>query len=168
MSTRAYEDANEINWIDYETGMNQGKEFDRLIIIDFYTDWCTWCQVMENSTYIDPVVVARSKEFVCIKVDGDRNVQLVNEYNIEGYPTTFFLMPDGSVFDKTVGYIEPEEFLQKMDDAISEYNEIKSGKSDNDQEPAYRLTSFSLMGIISVIVIVAIIIVLIRDSKRDN
>jgi thiol:disulfide interchange protein len=168
MSAQAYEDANEINWIDYETGMSQAESMDKPIIIDFYTDWCTWCQVMENSTYIDPVVVARSKEFVCIKVDGDRNEQLVNEYNIEGYPTTFFLMPDGSVFDKTVGYIEPDDFLQKMDAAITEYNDIKSGNSGSDQSPGFRLTSFSLMGIISVIIIVAIIIVLIRDSKKTT
>lgn len=104
-----------ITWHGFEEGMNLSLNQRMPAMVDFYTDWCTWCKEMDKNTYTDARVIERAGSMVCIKVDGDARPDLVSKYRVDGYPTTLFLNPDGSEKHRVVGYKPPEEFIKDMD-----------------------------------------------------
>lgn len=50
-------DATEIEWLDFETAIDRNAEERKFIIVDVYTDWCTWCKKMDASTFQNPSVI---------------------------------------------------------------------------------------------------------------
>lgn len=103
-----------ITWHDFETGMNLSLNLGMPAMVDFSTEWCSWCKEMDKNTFSDPRVINRSESLSCIRVDGDARGDLVTRYNVDGYPTTVFLNPDGSEKHRVVGYKGPDEFLKDM------------------------------------------------------
>jgi len=89
-------------------------------MIDFYTDWCGYCEDMDRDTYGDSRVIEKSKDFVSIKVDGDDRQDLINSYIITGYPTIVFLNSQGTEINRVPGYVPPGPFLDEMDKALKE------------------------------------------------
>jgi len=89
-----------------------------IVMADFYTDWCGWCKKLDKDTYSDGRVRAVAKNFVSVKIDGDKSTDLVRKYNINGYPTIMFLRPDGSEEKRIVGYVDAGRLIATMNDII--------------------------------------------------
>ncbi len=100
---------------DYETALANASALNRTVMIDLYTSWCHWCDTLDAETYSDGRVIARSTQFVCLKIDGDERSDLVERYDIRGYPTILFCDADGRELDRIVGYVEPDTLLEHMD-----------------------------------------------------
>jgi thiol:disulfide interchange protein DsbD len=110
----------EIKWRDYNEGLQLASSNNKPVMIDFYTDWCGYCDDMDRDTYGDSRVIEKSKDFVCIKVDGDVRQDLINSYAITGYPTTLFLNSQEAEINRVSGYMPPGPFLNEMDKALKE------------------------------------------------
>ena len=104
----------------YDEGMAKASSENKTILIDFYADWCYYCKEMDEETYSDTEVIEKSRSFICIKVDGDDNAELLEYYNVEAYPTTVFLYPNGTEIDRIVGYVDKDVFLDKMNEVLAE------------------------------------------------
>jgi thiol-disulfide isomerase/thioredoxin len=110
----------EINWLTYNAGMDKANNQNLPVIIDFYADWCGPCQNMDEQLYTDSRVITKSIGFAMIKVNGDYNRDLMNQYNVESYPTIVFLDRNGNEVDRWLGWgynIESQivQFLGYMD-----------------------------------------------------
>ena len=42
-----------INWLTWEEAMEKMEVEKRKIFVEVYTDWCTWCRKMDETTLID-------------------------------------------------------------------------------------------------------------------
>ncbi|MEX1138448.1 MAG: cytochrome c biogenesis protein CcdA [Bacteroidota bacterium] len=91
------------------------------VMMDFYADWCIPCLELDRRTFTDPSVIAASEEFVRLKVDLTRfdspeSEALRKQFDIAGVPTIVFLDRTGSevLSSRVVGYLPPDEFLEKM------------------------------------------------------
>lgn len=108
---------------------------EKLIIVDFYTDWCGWCKKLDAETYKDPEVAAlMNKYFYPIKFDAESKdtVQFANktygfksagsrgtnEFALEmasrpggriGYPTITIITAMGEKVTVEAGYKNPEK-----------------------------------------------------------
>lgn len=108
-----------ISWKDnINTALKEAKERRMPVMIDFYTKWCQWCKELDRNTYSDRKVNELSSNFVCVKVDAEKDTADAFKYDVRGYPTVIFLNSDGSYNSRVVGYREPLRFGKAMEAAM--------------------------------------------------
>jgi thioredoxin-related protein len=130
-----------INWLKYDVALEQAKKKKKHVIVDFATSWCGWCKKMAATTYQDTQVVNTiNRDFIPAIVDGDSyNVLKMKDgdvtekgitvqYQVTGYPTTWFLEPDGAKIAPAPGYIETKSMLYILDFVRTNANEKMSFK----------------------------------------
>ena len=113
-----------ITWVNYDEGIKLAEKLDKIIFIDFYTNWCKWCHKMDQDTFSDKKVIDYFNEhFIAIKVnaesktkmklpDGEFNGrELARMYGVRGYPTYWFVKSDGAKIDQLSSYLPPDRFL---------------------------------------------------------
>lgn len=94
-----------IVWYSYDEGMGIAQEQNKPVMIDVYTDWCTWCKELDRVVYPDHDVIKLSDEFVCIKIDADQQRDLAAKYNPRGgVPVVIFLRADDTEVHRLAGY----------------------------------------------------------------
>ncbi|NOY88011.1 MAG: thioredoxin fold domain-containing protein [FCB group bacterium] len=87
----------------------------KLIAIDFYTDWCSWCKKLDTEVYTDPKVISLfSHEMVLAKINAEKDTVLANEFHISGFPTIVLTDSDGKEIDRIIGYLPAADFLQTL------------------------------------------------------
>jgi len=112
----------EMVWQTFDYALlEKAKTRGEPVVLDFYADWCVPCKELDHKTYSDPSVIEYSERFVRLKVDLTKDesefVQGVKEkFKINGVPTIVFINKLGNEVDRlrTVGFIGPEEFLEKL------------------------------------------------------
>ncbi len=112
----------EIEWLTvYENAMEKAREKNRPVMIDFYTDWCSWCKQLDRTTYVDAAVTKRAEGFISLKIDADDQRPLAARYKVGAFPTILFINPEGIEIHRVVGFRPPEDFLKEMDTAMSAF-----------------------------------------------
>ncbi|MDX1961436.1 MAG: thioredoxin family protein [Leptospiraceae bacterium] len=107
----------EINWNpSYEKGLELAKSKGLPIIIDLYTDWCTYCKVLESKVFPNPEVETELKKFITIRINGDEYSELVSLYRVKGYPTVLFLDKNGAYLDRITGLPNTKIMTDKLKD----------------------------------------------------
>lgn len=105
-------------WFDFKTGMKLSKKHDKPTMIHFTTDWCGWCGKLEKDVYTVREVIETSRNFVCIKVDGDKEKQVVAYYKVKGYSTILFTNSKREEVHRLGGFMPAEGFLAQMKAAL--------------------------------------------------
>jgi thiol-disulfide isomerase/thioredoxin len=87
-----------IAWKPYEAGLALARKEKKPVCLVFFTEWCPHC-ANYSKVFHDPAVVAKSKSFVMIRLDKDKNDQLSGQYAPDGQyiPRTFFLSAAGEL-----------------------------------------------------------------------
>lgn len=113
-----------IEWLSFEDAYAKAIKEKKLMMVDVYTDWCSWCKVMDRETFGHPDIVqfARQK-MVMAKMNAESEArlrfqdkeltqrQLARSLGVTGYPTVVFFNERGEVLTNVSGYIPPDEFL---------------------------------------------------------
>jgi protein-disulfide reductase (glutathione) len=118
-----------IAWKPYADGLAEAKKDKKPVCLIFYTEWCPHCKNY-SAVFHDPKVVEKSKSFVMIRVDKDKEAALSKKYMPDGeyIPRTYFLASDGALdpeihaprpsykyfYDEN----KPEGVLAGMDEAL--------------------------------------------------
>ena len=92
----------------------------KLVMLDFYADWCVSCKEMEALTFSDPKVRAELDRMLLLQVDVTANNQddkaLLKRFSLFGPPGIIFFDPDGREIKglRVIGYQPPERFLKTL------------------------------------------------------
>ncbi|HET6756539.1 MAG TPA: thioredoxin fold domain-containing protein, partial [Burkholderiales bacterium] len=102
----------------------------RVVMLDFYADWCVACKEMERFTFSDPRVQARLKDAVLLQADVTANnaddSALLQRFKLFGPPGIIFYDPNGQELNfRVIGYQPPEKFLQSLDRVMSDDKEVQ-------------------------------------------
>lgn len=108
--------------ISFNTGsyaevIKKAKTEHKIIMADFYTDWCIWCRQLDMKVYTDPTIADyANKNQVNWKTDAEKGegIDLAKKYKITGYPTLVFIDGDGNEVDRIVGYFPAADFYGVM------------------------------------------------------
>jgi len=111
-------------WESFNAGMDKAKASKKTILVDIYTDWCSWCKKMDASTYSDTKVKEYlKKNFTIIKLNAEGKTPIVYKgksmspaefaqgMGVTGYPATLFMKSDGDGITLVPGYSEAPMFL---------------------------------------------------------
>jgi thioredoxin-related protein len=104
----------------YEELLAKAGAEERLIFVDFWTEWCTWCKRLDKDTFSNPEVVSAMQDILCYSVDAESRAgrPLASHFNVTGFPALILLNPDGSLRDQIGGYLPPDAFLQEIDRVV--------------------------------------------------
>jgi thiol:disulfide interchange protein DsbD len=96
----------------------------RLVMLDFYADWCVECKRMERNTFPDPRVRERLRDVVLLQADVTANdpaaLELLRAHELFGPPAILFFHPAAGELrsHRLIGYLSPEEFLLHLEQAL--------------------------------------------------
>lgn len=105
---------------NFDEALKKAKAGNKPILIDFWAEWCGWCHRLDKTTYVDPVVVARSEDFVAVKINteaGKTEELVALRYDVQNLPTIAFLSPGGHLVLRLNGFQGPGQFPRTMDNA---------------------------------------------------
>lgn len=84
---------------------------DKLIVIDFYADWCNPCKVI--SPIIEEISELYKNEIMVGKLDVDNNDDSASKYEVRNIPLVLFIK-NNKILDKIVGVVPKEVFIDKV------------------------------------------------------
>ncbi|MBP7052905.1 MAG: trypsin-like peptidase domain-containing protein [Phycisphaerae bacterium] len=89
---------------DVDQAIADARAEETPYFLDFETSWCGPCRQMDQLVYTAQPVVDAAKGIICIKVDGDIRKDLVDSYQVKGYPTGILSASDGREMRRFIGY----------------------------------------------------------------
>lgn len=110
--------ASAIGWErDLDAALKRANTEKKLVMIDFYTDWCHWCQRFDQTTLTDGAVQKAIARVVPVRLNAEREgAQEATRLRVDGYPTIVFLSASGAEVGRIPGYLEAGPFLEELED----------------------------------------------------
>jgi thioredoxin-related protein len=109
---------------DWVKAQALAKETGKPLVVDFYTEWCGWCKVMDRETFSDDdVKVKLTEEYVALKIDAEKGIglEVARKYRVTAFPTIGFFSSEGHLMGKALGYITLDKFPHLLD-SMAQYN----------------------------------------------
>ena len=84
---------------------------DKLVLIDFYADWCAPCKKMQP--YLNEISTDMVDKVRVIRINADENQALCKELKIDALPV-LQLYKNQNLIWKNVGFIEKSAVIEKL------------------------------------------------------
>ena len=128
---KAASSAVQIRWLTVDQVSASLQQQPRPVLIDLYTDWCSWCKVMDKKTYSNPALVEYVQDkFYPVRINaesrdlivwGGKKYQYNSSYKVNefaiyltngrlAFPTTIFIPVNGAEPQAIPGYLETRDF----------------------------------------------------------
>jgi thioredoxin 1 len=91
----------------YETLLDS----DKLVLIDFYAEWCAPCKKMEP--YLNKISEDSSDKVVIVRIDADKNRELCKDLNVSALPV-LKLYKNKQLIWENLGFIEENEVRKQL------------------------------------------------------
>jgi len=123
-SSGASEPGNSLSWKTFDEGIVLAGKTNKKLLVDVYTDWCTWCKKMDSDVYTDKGVIdVLNGSFILMKLnaESDKTVhyqgrsitetEFARTVGVTGYPSTLFFDSSGKPITLLPGYVPAPKFV---------------------------------------------------------
>jgi thioredoxin len=98
------------------TGMTKAEynkllDSKKLVLIDFYAEWCAPCKKM--APYLEELKKEMADKVTIIRIDADKNTAMCKELKVEALPTLLLYKNKENTWSNT-GYISKEDLLTHL------------------------------------------------------
>jgi len=126
--------AEDDGWLEnLDEGIKQAKKDNKRVFVDFTATWCKWCLKLKDDVFSKDNFKNYAREnLVLVSIDADQNRELVDKYQVNGFPTMFILDSEGKVLATIAGYIGLEACLEQIK-ATENAGKKESSKSPKKQ-----------------------------------
>ncbi|MBI3923101.1 MAG: thioredoxin family protein [Armatimonadetes bacterium] len=141
--------ASSIKWEkSYEEALKLSTQTGKLVMVDFYGEWCPACKEMDRATYTNREVLAESRNWINLKIDVDKNPKLSEKYSTPYLPTILFLNAQGDEVKRNEGFLDPVAFLDFAKEAHKTEKDLREAletlaQNPEDLEANYKLALVS-------------------------
>ncbi|MEP0765585.1 MAG: thioredoxin family protein [Fimbriimonadia bacterium] len=103
-------------YYDFDEALAVAKSSNRLMMVDFYTDWCGWCKKLDSDVFSTQKFMEAARTFVLVKINAEKGkgVSLAQKYNVNSFPRIVFVDKNGEVVHEVSGYMPLDPFLAEM------------------------------------------------------
>lgn len=105
----------EVIKLNNENFKTEVKESNKVVLVDFYADWCGPCKMM--SPVIDKIAEEADDRIKVCKLNVDDAQDIAVEYNVMSIPT-LILFKDGNEVNRLVGLQDKKEVLDMINYAL--------------------------------------------------
>ncbi len=114
--------------ISFEEALEQAKAEDKLIFIDFHTEWCGPCKKLAAGPFKEEANGDfYNQNFISLKLDAEKEgIAAAKRYSVTAYPTLIFVNGDGDIVHRGVGVKNGYDMIgfgrEALDAATSKYS----------------------------------------------
>ena len=105
---------------DLDQKLTLARQQNKMLMLDFYADWCVYCKKMESTTFQSDNVISALDNFIVLQADvtemDAEDEALLKAYKIPAPPAILFFKPhtgEAKNF-RLVGYKNAEDFTQHV------------------------------------------------------
>ena len=92
------------------------------ILIHVTASWCHYCHKMARETYTQPDIIQYANQnFVCLKLDADKEKDIVKALNIRSLPTTVVITPEMQVVSTNPGYSNTAKLSKQLTESSQKF-----------------------------------------------
>ncbi len=102
--------------VSFSEALKKAKKENKTIFLDAYTSWCGPCKKLKNFVFTDINVGAYfNSHFINLAVDMEKGegLELARKFNVQAYPTLFFINPKGDIIKTVIGYQTADQLIQQ-------------------------------------------------------
>lgn len=139
---------------DLNAIFKQARKENKLIFIDAYTDWCSWCKELDKHVFSTKAIGdTMNKYFIATKLEMEKDsigVLLTRKYGTNAYPTAIVLDANGNLVSLIKGYSEAGEYAQRLSDAANPMKQIKAKGFSNSfavKYPSFYMDAIPMKGV---------------------
>jgi len=113
-------------WVkSLSAAMDEAKRTDKLVMIDFYTDWCGWCKRLDAVVYTDAGVIQAAQQVIPVRINAEKEgLAAAQHYGVTGFPTILFINKRGALIGKIGGFEYAGAFTQYLTDVARSHRDI--------------------------------------------
>jgi thioredoxin-related protein len=115
----------QIHWLSFNEGLAKAQTENRMILLNFYTDWCVFCKKLDKETFQDQAVTSMLAEnYVAVRLNAESseqglvyrgrnytNAEFARYFRVTAYPSLAFLDAEGQPITVIPGFLPANQFL---------------------------------------------------------
>lgn len=131
--------------------LEEAKKSKKPVFVDLYADWCAYCKVLKEKVFPDPIVDQSLKKFVLVRIDGEEFPNLMEHYDLKGYPSLLILDPNTIMIHKMTGFATKEMVVEFAEKSLRKFEEEQENQKIISKEPTntsalYKLGNYYYKG----------------------
>ena len=109
---------------DLDAQLSKAKQEQKLVLLDFYADWCISCKEMEVNTFANSEVSKELQRFVLLQADVTANSPesqaLLKRFGLFGPPGILIFNQnfEEQKEQRVIGYMPPQRFIERLKNAL--------------------------------------------------